>query len=192
MADRAEWDSGTGPSELQELLRALKESEGQPGGRSVLVVDDEPSVRRMVSRSMRGLDKDLRVHEAENGEEALERLESIRTKEGADPVLIVTDLQMPVMDGWAFIEQLWKQCQNQGRDFGIPVIVLSASSGTKGVLFGKSVHGNKCRYSPLVTIAKEECVKPFKYDTQGEKGLVAWIRFFLRKRDGEGEDSKPN
>ncbi len=192
MADKPGWDSGAGPSELEELLRALKESEGKPGDRSVLVVDDEPSVRRMVSRSMRSLDKDLRVHEAENGEQALEKLQAIRSKEGTDPILIVTDLQMPVMDGWEFIDQLWKECQRQGHDYGIPVIVLSGSSGTKGFIFGKSVHGDRCKYSPLVTIAKEECIKPLKYDTQGEKGLVAWIKFFLRKREDQEEGAGPN
>ena len=166
-------------SELQALIRSLEESEGKPGARSVLVVDDEPSVRRMVSRSMKGLDKNLNVYQAENGQEALNTLASIREKEGADPTLIVTDLQMPVMDGWEFIDQLWKQCQEQGREFGIPVIVLSSSSGAKGILFGKSVHGGKCKYRPLVAIAKEDCIKPFNYETQGEKGLVAWIKFFL-------------
>jgi len=29
------------------------------------------------------------------------------------------------MDGWAFLDELWKQCKKQGQDFGIPVIVLS-------------------------------------------------------------------
>jgi CheY-like chemotaxis protein len=170
-------------SELHLLIRALEESESKPGGRSVLVVDDEPSVRRMVSRSMKGLDPNLNVHQAENGQEALTQLASIREKEGADPALIVTDLQMPVMDGWEFIDRLWKQCQEQGRDFGIPVIVLSASSGEKGILFGKSVHGGRCKYRPLVAIAKEDCIKPLKYDTQGGKGLAAWLQFFLRKRE---------
>ena len=185
MADREEIEMDAAPSDLQEMIRALKESESQPGERSVLVVDDEPTVRRMVSRSMKNLDKGLKVHEAENGQEALDLLESIRTKSGVDPVLIVTDLQMPVMDGWAFIDELWKQCKKQGRDFGIPVIVLSASSGVKGMIFGKSVHGGKCKYKPIVTIAKEECIKPVKYDTQGEKGLVAWMKFFLRNREEE-------
>jgi len=185
MADREEIELEPAASELQEIIRSLKASEIQPGERSVLVVDDEPSVRRMVGRSMKSLDKELKVHEAENGQEALERLESIRTQSGVDPILIVTDLQMPVMDGWAFIDELWKQCKEQGRDFGIPVIVLSASSGVKGRIFGKSVHGDKCKYRPLVAIAKEECIKPVKYDTQGEKGLVAWIKFFLRNREAE-------
>ena len=169
------------PSELQQLIRALEESESKPGERSVLVVDDEPSVRRMVSRSMTGLDKALKVHQAENGQEALGVLAEIREKTGVDPIMIVTDLQMPVMDGWEFIDRLWKECQQRGRVLGIPVIVLSSSSGEKGVLFGKSVHGEKCKYRPLVAIAKEDCIKPMKYDTQGEKGLVAWIRYFLRK-----------
>jgi len=93
----------------------------------------------------------------------------------------VTDLQMPVMDGWEFIDRLWKQCEEQGRALGIPVIVLSSSSGEKGILFGKSVHGGKCKYRPLVAIAKEQCMKPIKYDAQGEKGLAVWIKFFLRK-----------
>jgi CheY-like chemotaxis protein len=185
MAEREEIELEAPANELQEIIRSLKESEGKPGERSVLVVDDEPSVRRMVGRSMKNLDKELRVHEAENGQEALERLESIREKSGVDPILIVTDLQMPVMDGWVFIDELWKQCKREGRDFGIPVIVLSASSGVKGVIFGKSVHGDKCKYKPLVAIAKEDCIKPVKYDTQGEKGLVAWMKFFLRDREAE-------
>ncbi len=167
-------------AEMQEFLSAFEKGEGKPGVRSVLVVDDEPSVRRMVARSMGNLDPELKIHQAENGLEALKLLETIRQAEGADPVLIVTDLQMPVMDGWEFLDQLWKQCQEKGREFGIPVIVLSSSSGTKGMLFGKSVHGGKCKYNPLATIAKEDCIKPVKYDSQGQKGLVTWVKFFLR------------
>ena len=56
MADREEIEMDAAPSDLQEMIRALKESESQPGERSVLVVDDEPTVRRMVSRSMKNLD----------------------------------------------------------------------------------------------------------------------------------------
>ncbi len=165
------------------FIRVLEGSDKKPGQRSVLVVDDEQSVRRMVSRSMTNLDKDLKVYQAENGKEALDLLKAIRVKDGVDPAMIVTDLQMPVMDGWDFIEALWKECESKGQDQGIPVIVLSSSSGVKGMLFGKSVHGEKCKYRPLVTIAKEECIKPFKYDSKGEKGLVAWIKYFLRHLD---------
>ena len=49
------------------------------------------------------------------------------------------------------------------------------------MFFGKSVHGEKCKYSPLATVAKEDCIKPVKYDAQGEKGLIGWLKFFLHK-----------
>jgi len=87
---------------------------------------------------------------------------------------------MPVMDGWDFIDALWKQCEEKGLISGIPVIVLSASTGEKGFFRKSSVHGEKNNYTPLVTIAKEDCVKPLKYDSQGEKGLATWLEYFLR------------
>jgi CheY-like chemotaxis protein len=128
-------------------------------------------------------DDETIVSKAVDGLQALGKVRSTR------PHLIVLDLMMPVMDGWEFIDQLWKQCQEKGREFGIPVIVLSGSSGQKGVLFGKSVHGDKCKYSPIVTIAKEECIKPAKYNMQGEKGLVAWLQYFLRSAADKGMQS---
>jgi len=167
-------------AEVREFLRAFEKGTGKPGGRWVLIVDDEPAVRRVVARSMVALDTELIVHEAENGREALDTLQSTRESSGNDPVLIVTDLQMPVMDGWQFIEQLRKDDESKGRTKGIPVIVLSASSGEKGLLFKQSVHGDKSKYTPLVTVAKEDCIKPMKYDSKGEKGLAAWVEYFLR------------
>lgn len=171
-------------AEQLEFIRVLEQGDKKPGQRSVLVVDDEPSVRRMVSRSMTTLDKDLKVYQAENGKEALDVLKAIRVKDGADPAMIVTDLQMPIMDGWDFLDELWKDYEAQGKSLGVPVIVLSSSSGVKGRFFGKSVHGDKCKYRPLVAIAKEDCIKPVKYDSQGEKGLAVWIKYFLRHPEG--------
>lgn len=165
--------------DVQDFLRAFHESWSDKSARHVLIVDDEPSVRRMVSRSMKTVDPEVTIHEAENGRDALEVLQSIRKNTGSDPVLIVTDLQMPVMDGWEFIDQLWKECEERGRKSGTPLIVLSASSGSKGFFGGTSIHGGKSKYSPLVAIAKEDCIKPLKYDSQGEVGLKAWLKHFL-------------
>jgi len=181
MSDRHEVEANGSRDELKSLLRVLRESEKKPGARWVLVVDDEPSIRRMVARSMKALSPDLNVHQAENGLEALKVLAEIKEKEGTEPVLIVTDLQMPILDGWEFIDKLWDKFQSERRAFGIPLIVLSSSSGQKGVFFGKSVHGDKCKYTPLISIAKEDCIKPRNYDAQGEQGLVAWIEYFLRR-----------
>jgi two-component system, cell cycle sensor histidine kinase and response regulator CckA len=66
---------------------------GQVPAQLVLVVDDEPSVRDLVCRVLRG--EGYRTIEAAHGGEALELLES-----GSEAVdLVVTDVVMPGMDG---------------------------------------------------------------------------------------------
>lgn len=164
----------------QEILAALEKNHGAEGQRAVLIADDEASVRRMVSRSMTQLDPTAKIYQAENGQEALELLARIRIETRADPILIVTDLEMPVMDGWEFVERLRQEYVDKGEQHGIPVVVLSSSSGVKGRFVRKSVHGDKSGYEPLVTIAKENCIQPVKYDSQGEQGLATWLKHFLR------------
>jgi CheY-like chemotaxis protein len=88
---------------------------------------------------------------------------------------------MPIMNGWEVIEALKKDYESRGQRQGIPIIVLSSTTGESGVVFfKKSVHAGKSGYSPLVSVAKEACIDPTKYDAKGEKGLAAWMRHFLR------------
>jgi len=180
MSTSSEGKKGPAEDVKKLFLRAFGNSAAAAGPKWALIVDDEASIRRMIARSLTSVDSSLVVHEAENGQEALDVLQMIRKSSGTDPILIVTDLQMPVMDGWDFIDALWKQCEEKGLVSGIPVIVLSASTGEKGIFRKSSVHGEKNSYTPLVTIAKEDCVKPLKYDSQGEKGLATWLEYFLR------------
>jgi CheY-like chemotaxis protein len=77
----------------------------------VLVVDDEPQVRATITEALEL--EGYVVAQATNGQEALSLL-------AGRPEVIVLDLWMPVMDGWAFRRaQLASHPQ-------IPVIVLSA------------------------------------------------------------------
>jgi len=84
----------------------------------VLVVDDEPANRELLVRM---LEKDgYRVTEAENGSLALECVTA------DPPALILLDLMMPVMDGFAFLEAL-----RGSPDFArIPVVVVTAKDLT--------------------------------------------------------------
>jgi DNA-binding response OmpR family regulator len=78
---------------------------------AVLVVDDEPSVRRVMTLALRA--EGLDVHQAENGLAALELL-------ALKPDLIILDLMMPVMDGRVFFHQA------RASGYNGPVLLVSA------------------------------------------------------------------
>lgn len=82
--------------------------------RSILVVDDSSTVRKFVSvsLSMQGFN----VVTAEDGMDALEKL----PREPID--LVITDLNMPNMDGFELIRTL-----RESRDYkDIPIIILTS------------------------------------------------------------------
>ncbi len=66
-------------------------------GKTVLVVDDSVSMRQMVSFTLTGAGYE--VVEAGDGKEAVDKLNG-----GAKPSLVITDLNMPNMDGIALIK----------------------------------------------------------------------------------------
>lgn len=78
----------------------------------ILIVDDEPGIRLIVSRI---LEEEYIVLEAADGEEAIE------IAKGEQPALILMDLMMPKMDGYASCSRI-KADQATKR---IPVIILT-------------------------------------------------------------------
>jgi CheY-like chemotaxis protein len=85
------------------------------GERRVLVVDDDPSIQGFLAEAL--VDEGYRVRTAANGREALAILGEWR------PDLILLDLMMPEMDGWAFRGE--QRAMPAVSD--VPVIVLSAT-----------------------------------------------------------------
>jgi CheY-like chemotaxis protein len=80
---------------------------------TILVVDDDPSIRDVVSGllEMEGYD----VITASNG------LEALRVVDRQTPDLVVLDMRMPVMDGWAFAREMHR------RGLAVPILVLTAT-----------------------------------------------------------------
>jgi DNA-binding response OmpR family regulator len=112
-ADRASGDrpSATGTGTLRDMGRpAVPPPKHDPGGH-VLVVDDEPMVREVVTTY---LERDgLRVTSAADGAAAL------RTLDVARPDLVILDLMLPKVDGLSVLAHLRKTTD-------LPVIVLTA------------------------------------------------------------------
>jgi PAS domain S-box-containing protein len=95
---------------LRETVKRLL-----PAGRgSVLVVDDEESVRRLVVETLSSEGFELR--EAADGEEALAAVAERK------PDAIVLDLVMPKLDGFAVLERLQQDPETRT----VPVVVLTA------------------------------------------------------------------
>jgi CheY-like chemotaxis protein len=82
--------------------------------KTVLVVDDEPSVLFALSEGLADRKRGPRVITAGNGREALALLESERVD------LVLTDLRMPEMDGFELLAHLRRNRP------GLPVILMTA------------------------------------------------------------------
>ena len=89
-----------------------------------LIVDDSSVMRKIVERALRqaGLDP-LVVHEAGSGTEGLEVLKTKKVD------LILSDINMPSMDGLEFLRQL----RTQQLAPGIPVVMITTESSEEHV-----------------------------------------------------------
>ena len=86
-------------------------------GKTVLVVDDSVSMRQMVTFTLKGAGFD--VVEAGDGKEAVDKLNG-----GAKPNLVITDLNMPNMDGISLI----KAIRGMAAHKFTPVLMLTTES----------------------------------------------------------------
>jgi two-component system chemotaxis response regulator CheY len=83
--------------------------------KTILTVDDSPSMRMLLRVAL--TDLGYTVIEAEDGVHALETLD------GAEPDLLITDINMPRMDGFGLIAEV----RGQGRR-SLPILVLTTES----------------------------------------------------------------
>jgi DNA-binding response OmpR family regulator len=80
----------------------------------ILVVDDDDSIRQFIVMALG--DAGYEVESAEDGQAALRALETV------PPDLILLDMRMPVMDGWAFSGAYRRLAVRH-----VPLVVLTAA-----------------------------------------------------------------
>jgi EAL domain-containing protein (putative c-di-GMP-specific phosphodiesterase class I)/DNA-binding response OmpR family regulator len=125
-----------------------------PELRSILVVDDDPMLRRLVAMALR--DDGFEVVEAGDGATALDEL-------AARPfALVLLDGQMPVLSGRQVLERL----RADPRTATLPVLLLTADSALVD------------RLSGLAAGADDYLTKPFSLEE-----VVARVRAHLRAHD---------
>ncbi len=121
---------------------------------SILVVDDEARMRELIRLY---LQKEFDVAEAADGESALRYLGA------ADPSLVILDVMMPRLDGWATLQRIRESS-------GVPVIMLTARGDVPD------------RVQGLKLGADDYMAKPFD-----GRELVARVQAVLRRTTGNAE-----
>ncbi|MGD1991654.1 MAG: response regulator transcription factor [Anaerolineae bacterium] len=125
--------------------------------KKILVVDDEPEIVRFVRAYLE--DAGFQVVTARNGQQALFAARHEK------PDLVILDLMMPEMDGWAFMRSF---CQESN----VPVIMLTARVEETDQVLG------------LELGADDYVTKPFS-----PRALVARVRAVLRRVGGQSATS---
>ncbi len=85
-----------------------------PADRTVLIIEDIPSIAKLFSILLKKLDLDVVVFE--NGEDACEWLES------HTPVLVLSDIMLPGLSG----EEVLRRIRSMNHNETIPVIAVTA------------------------------------------------------------------
>ena len=126
----------------------------------ILIIDDDPDIRDVLDLS---LSEHYTIFAAANGKEGLEMVKS------KNPELIITDYNMPVMNGPEFCRQLRRDILLRH----LPVIMLTGKGETRDMVTG------------IESGADDYLVKPFDPET-----LLARIRMIL-KRTTRSLDANP-
>ena len=137
----------------------------------ILVVDDEDGARASLEKLLRG--EGYAVDTAEDGVRALERAAE------APPDVVVTDLNMPRMDGMALLQRLREQ------DRSLPVIVATSDqdvgSGVTAMRAGAEDYLTKPIDFDALLVAIERALERRDVRVEAEN-----LRRQLRERDAEG------
>ena len=106
------WASGQAALGATQRRPLRRPNQGLPGA-AILVVDDDPSVRQLISRHLE--QEGWKTVQASNAADALQLAREIR------PMLITLDIMMPDASGWWVLEKL----KEDPLTAGIPVLVVT-------------------------------------------------------------------
>lgn len=161
MTSAARGDGRTGPSD--EARGGARTGQARPGEARdeaearLVVVDDEPTIRELLTTTLRFTG--FEVHPAPDGATALALVEEV------DPDLVVLDVMLPDIDGFAVTRTM----RERGRQ--VPVLFLTARDDTADKVAGLTVGGD------------DYVTKPFSLEE-----VVARIRSILRRTARDPEE----
>ncbi len=113
------------------------------------IIDDDPIYRFSFAQILGMIDPSLQTLSFENGQEAWDNFKGLIEKYGEAPSFIFLDLNMPVMDGWNFLDEL-------------SAIDQSAYFETQLYIVSSSVHEKDLERAKDYSLVSDYLVKPIK------------------------------
>lgn len=92
--------------------------------KTILIIDDDPLVCLIIKMMMSKIDSTLTLIPCEDGKVGLERL--IEHQENHSECIVLLDLNMPVLDGWGFLDEIQSAQFNDYQN--ITLYILSSST----------------------------------------------------------------
>lgn len=112
----------------------------QVSSKRILVVDDSPIDRLLATRLLEK-HSEWQIEQAENGRDAWRQIEA------EPPDLVITDMQMPEMDGLALVNHV------KGKYPNLPVILITAKGSEQAA--AESLRGGATSYTPKAFLQKD-------------------------------------
>jgi two-component system, chemotaxis family, response regulator Rcp1 len=116
------------------------------GNFQILLIDDHPSDAKLFEHAMAQSETRAKVYWVATAEEGLEFLKREGRFGGASrPKLVVADLNMPAMDGFAFLQE----ARGNPAISSIPIVIFSSSRAPKDVLRAYRLGANSFITKPM-------------------------------------------
>ena len=170
------------PTWFEKRQTPLSIGNGSQGGR-ILIVEDSPFFRTLTRSYLESAG--YRVTEAGDGEEALAELE----KDGGNFDLLVTDIEMPRMNGFELTERV----RSSGRWEGMPIVALTALASDEDRERGKRAGVDDYRVKidrEEVLDAVDRLLKKGAASKKSESNRRSIWTAFLRFRRTNGRKSR--
>lgn len=105
--------------------------------KAILVIDDSPTVRRLIGSALRR--RNYTIHEAADGHQGLEMLASVHVD------AVIVDLNMPHMDGLQFTREVRASELHKA----LPIVMLTTESTAEDEKRGLDAGVNKYLRKPV-------------------------------------------
>lgn len=118
----------------------------------ILIVEDSPAMRQLIAMALRRL-RDTEIDEACDGVEGLKKIKA------GEYDMMITDINMPVMDGLKLVSLV----RQDPRHAGIPIIIITTESGNedraRAMALGANAYITKPIQAPAVLAKVKELLQ---------------------------------